>query len=62
MGNNEERTYKLQNIDSLETLAGISEDRLIQAHGTVHTGHCMKCKKKYTGSYIKGTYNVGIIH
>ncbi len=37
-----------QNIDGLELLAGLSEDKLIQAHGHMRTAHCIDCQKEYT--------------
>ena len=35
-----------QNIDGLELLAGLSEDKLIQAHGHMRTAHCIDCQKE----------------
>jgi NAD-dependent histone deacetylase SIR2 len=34
-----------QNIDDLETKAGVSPQKLIQAHGHSRSAHCIKCKK-----------------
>jgi NAD-dependent SIR2 family protein deacetylase len=34
-----------QNIDDLEIAAGISEKRLLQAHGHSRSAHCIDCKK-----------------
>ncbi|CAH1165750.1 unnamed protein product [Phyllotreta striolata] len=42
-----------QNIDTLERIAGLSEDKVIEAHGTFHTGHCLKCNAKYTKEWMK---------
>ncbi|KAI3383571.1 hypothetical protein SNEBB_007810 [Seison nebaliae] len=36
-----------QNIDGLERYAGIDENRLIEAHGNMFTGKCIKCWKRY---------------
>lgn len=43
-----------QNIDTLERVAGISGDKLIEAHGTFHTAHCIKCRKEYSQEFVKG--------
>ncbi|KAG1684047.1 NAD-dependent protein deacetylase sirtuin-3, mitochondrial [Nymphon striatum] len=37
-----------QNIDGLERMVGIPENKLIEAHGTVTTATCLKCRHKYT--------------
>uniref|UniRef100_A0A914USD2 NAD-dependent protein deacetylase n=1 Tax=Plectus sambesii TaxID=2011161 RepID=A0A914USD2_9BILA len=42
-----------QNIDGLERLAGIKEDKLIEAHGSFSTAACIACDKKYTADDIK---------
>ncbi|XP_056642259.1 NAD-dependent protein deacetylase sirtuin-2 [Diorhabda sublineata] len=42
-----------QNIDTLERVAGVSGDKIIEAHGTFHTGHCLKCKKEYSQDWMK---------
>lgn len=44
----------LQNIDTLEHVAGLSEDKLVLAHGSFHTSHCIDCKHAYTKEWIKG--------
>ncbi|KAL2430593.1 NAD-dependent protein deacetylase hst1 [Exophiala dermatitidis] len=41
-------TNYTQNIDGLETAAGISSSKLIQVHGTLATATCMSCGKKTT--------------
>ena len=33
-----------QNIDGLERLAGLDEEKLVEAHGTFATSRCIKCK------------------
>ncbi|XP_012058324.1 PREDICTED: NAD-dependent protein deacetylase sirtuin-2 [Atta cephalotes] len=43
-----------QNIDTLERVAGLSSDKLVEAHGTFHTGHCLKCRAPYTLLWMKG--------
>nr|CDS30116.1 chromatin regulatory protein sir2 [Hymenolepis microstoma] len=42
-----------QNIDMLERISGIPEEKLIEAHGSYNTGRCLKCKKKYPFEYFK---------
>ncbi|XP_065342150.1 NAD-dependent protein deacetylase Sirt2-like [Cloeon dipterum] len=42
-----------QNIDSLEILAGIPEEKVVEAHGTFRTSHCMSCKKEYKLDWLK---------
>ncbi|XP_014291547.1 NAD-dependent protein deacetylase sirtuin-2 [Halyomorpha halys] len=42
-----------QNIDNLDRLAGISEDKLIEAHGTFYQSHCLGCKNKYGFEWLK---------
>lgn len=36
-----------QNIDGLELVAGVSEDKLVQAHGSLRNPSCVKCGKPY---------------
>ncbi|WWC91962.1 uncharacterized protein L201_006915 [Kwoniella dendrophila CBS 6074] len=33
-----------QNIDTLESLAGLPEDLIVEAHGSFSTAHCLSCK------------------
>ncbi|KAL4225349.1 NAD-dependent protein deacetylase sirtuin-2 [Mactra antiquata] len=42
-----------QNIDGLERLAGLPEEKLVEAHGTFATATCTTCRQKFTGSDIK---------
>jgi len=42
-----------QNIDTLEREAGISDEKLVEAHGAFHTGHCIDCRKEYSQAWIK---------
>jgi NAD-dependent deacetylase sirtuin 2 len=42
-----------QNIDGLERIVGVSEDKLIEAHGTFSTATCRSCPLKYDSDYIK---------
>lgn len=43
-----------QNIDTLERAAGLSDRRLVEAHGTFHTGHCLECGRSYTLDWMRG--------
>jgi len=42
-----------QNIDTLERVAGISGEKLVEAHGTFHSAHCVECKKEFTQEWVK---------
>ncbi|XP_055622969.1 NAD-dependent protein deacetylase Sirt2 [Toxorhynchites rutilus septentrionalis] len=42
-----------QNIDTLERIAGISEDKIVEAHGTFFTNHCLQCKIAYPLEFVK---------
>jgi NAD-dependent histone deacetylase SIR2 len=46
------QTNYSQNIDDLESLAGIHPDRLIQCHGSFATAVCRKCKHTVPGTDI----------
>ncbi|KAL3984973.1 NAD-dependent protein deacetylase sirtuin-2 [Acanthocheilonema viteae] len=41
-----------QNIDSLEFVTGISEDKLVTAHGCHHTSTCLSCRAKFDLNWI----------
>lgn len=41
-----------QNIDNLESYAGILPEKLIQCHGSFATATCVKCEHKVTGESI----------
>lgn len=43
-----------QNIDTLERVAGLNGDKIVEAHGTFHTSHCLKCRKEYSYNWTKG--------
>ena len=32
----------------------MKEDKVVEAHGTFYTSHCMKCRKDYTLEWMKG--------
>ncbi|XP_054264098.1 NAD-dependent protein deacetylase sirtuin-2 [Macrosteles quadrilineatus] len=42
-----------QNIDTLERVAGMPGDKIIEAHGTFYTSHCLDCKKEYSMEWMK---------
>ena len=42
-----------QNVDGLDRLAGLPDDKLVEAHGHIKTGTCLYCKKQYEMSYIE---------
>jgi len=42
-----------QNIDTLERVAGIGDDKIVEAHGAFHEGHCIKCRKEFSQEWIK---------
>ena len=58
------RVYS-QNIDGLEGLAGIVPDKLVEAHGSFASSHCVRCRLEVEndvvfpgkGSIIPFTYN-----
>ncbi|ETN75039.1 transcriptional regulator, Sir2 family [Necator americanus] len=41
------RRWFTQNIDSLEFLTGVPEDKIVTAHGSHRTSTCLRCHKKY---------------
>lgn len=45
-----------QNIDTLERVAGLPEDKIVEAHGTFFTSHCLDCKKEYPLEFVKGLF------
>eukprot|EP00755_Sulcionema_specki_P029727 Sspe_Gene.92765::Locus_65555_Transcript_1_1_Confidence_1.000_Length_1590::g.92765::m.92765/K11412/SIRT2, SIR2L2; NAD-dependent deacetylase sirtuin 2 len=42
-----------QNIDGLERVAGLPEDRVVYAHGSFDQAHCIDCHKEYETSFVK---------
>ena len=46
------RTYT-QNIDMLDVLAGVSEEKMIECHGHFRTAACTICKKSFDGDECK---------
>ncbi|XP_072321423.1 NAD-dependent protein deacetylase sirtuin-3, mitochondrial [Eucyclogobius newberryi] len=50
-----------QNIDGLERLAGIPEEKLVEAHGTFSTATCTICCRKYSGDYVRPAVMSGAV-
>mmetsp|Transcript_28692 Transcript_28692/g.52369 ORF Transcript_28692/g.52369 Transcript_28692/m.52369 type:complete len:374 (-) Transcript_28692:241-1362(-) len=46
------RTYT-QNIDGLDVLAGVSEEKMIECHGHFRTASCISCNVSYDGKECK---------
>lgn len=45
-----------QNIDTLERVAEVPDEKLVEAHGTFNQGHCLECKASYTQAWMKGKF------
>ena len=41
------RRVYTQNIDALEFLSGLPEDKVVEAHGTFQRSYCTACKRSY---------------
>ncbi|KAK0377381.1 Sir2 family protein [Colletotrichum limetticola] len=54
-------TNYTQNIDNLEAKAGISQDKLIQCHGSFATATCVQCRFKCDGEEIFADVKAGKI-
>lgn len=50
-----------QNIDNLEQLAGVREDKLVQCHGSFATASCMRCKLQVSGDEIREDVLNGVV-
>lgn len=44
-----------QNIDCLDREAGVPEDKVVEAHGSFATHHCIECKSSYPENLMKET-------
>lgn len=42
-----------QNIDTLERIAGIEPEKLVEAHGTFYSNHCIDCSEEYSMEWVK---------
>ena len=40
--------YFTQNIDGLEKLAGLRDEKVVEAHGTFSSASCVHCKTEYS--------------
>ena len=47
------RRIYTQNIDALELLAGVPEDKIVEAHGSFKSGYCTRCKAVYNLRWLK---------
>lgn len=50
-----------QNIDNLERLAGVREDKLVQCHGSFATASCMRCTLQVSGEEIRDDVMNGVV-
>jgi NAD-dependent deacetylase sirtuin 2 len=41
-----------QNIDGLDEAAGVSSEKLVCAHGSLKTAHCVKCNKEHDSKWM----------
>lgn len=48
-----------QNIDALERIAGVEDERLVEAHGSFATAKCLRCGKVYDKDDIKPQIMLG---
>ncbi|RLV62727.1 hypothetical protein DV515_00019008, partial [Chloebia gouldiae] len=50
-----------QNIDTLERVAGLDPELLVEAHGTFFTSHCLRpsCRQSYSLAWMRGTGGSG---
>jgi NAD+-dependent protein deacetylase sirtuin 2 len=42
-----------QNIDTLERIAGIEHEKLVEAHGTFYSNHCVDCDEEFSMEWAK---------
>lgn len=42
-----------QNIDTLERIAEIDDEKLVEAHGTFFSNHCIDCEEEYSLEWMK---------
>uniref|UniRef100_UPI00358FA2BE NAD-dependent protein deacetylase sirtuin-3, mitochondrial n=1 Tax=Myxine glutinosa TaxID=7769 RepID=UPI00358FA2BE len=50
-----------QNIDGLERVAGLPEDKLVEAHGSFSTAFCTRCKREHCGGDVRSVIMAGEI-
>lgn len=42
-----------QNIDALESMAGIPDEKVVEAHGSTRGAHCLSCHKAYSQAWFR---------
>jgi len=47
------RRVYTQNIDALEFLAGLPEEKVVEAHGTFQRSYCTRCRRNYDLPWLK---------
>jgi NAD+-dependent protein deacetylase sirtuin 2 len=45
-----------QNIDTLERVSRLPEEKIVEAHGTFHSSHCLECDQEYELLWMKGDF------
>ncbi|XP_069117706.1 NAD-dependent protein deacetylase sirtuin-2-like isoform X2 [Argopecten irradians] len=50
-----------QNIDTLEIQSGLDPEKLVEAHGSFRTAHCLICKKEYSKEFMEDKVLAGVI-
>eukprot|EP01135_Chromosphaera_perkinsii_P005605 Nk52_evm19s355 gene=Nk52_evmTU19s355 len=48
-----------QNIDSLERAAGVSVKKIVEAHGSFHSAHCIRCQQEHDVGAVKEAIEKG---
>ena len=49
------RRVYTQNIDTLERIAGLNEEKIIEAHGSFAANRCIDCKTEMSADELKKT-------
>ncbi|XP_059610515.1 NAD-dependent protein deacetylase Sirt2 [Phlebotomus argentipes] len=47
------KRHYTQNIDTLERIAGVPGEKMVEAHGTFYTNHCLGCHKAFSMEWMK---------
>ncbi|KAJ1913895.1 hypothetical protein IWQ60_009029, partial [Tieghemiomyces parasiticus] len=52
-----------QNIDTLERVAGLADEYLVEAHGSFHTAHCTNsaCRQEYSQDWVRDRIMTGMV-
>ena len=56
-----QQTKNRQNIDGLETVAGVSEKKMVYAHGSLRWAKCMRCSKRVMSDEIMSAIERGSV-